>query len=44
MNAVSLLMVGIALLPAVFAARVWLLVARPGDDLSGYRHFGRFDD
>lgn len=44
MNAISLLIVCTALFPTVFAARVWLLVTRTGDDLSGFRHFGRFDD
>lgn len=44
MNAISLLIVCIALFPMLLAARVWLLVTRTGDDLSGYRHYGRFDD
>lgn len=44
MNASSLLIVCIALFPTVLAARVWVLVTRTGDDLSGYRHYERFDD
>ena len=44
MNAISVLVVCIALFPTVLAARVWLLVTRTGDDLRGYRDFGRFDD
>ncbi len=44
MNAFSLLIVTIALFPTVLAVRVWLLVTRNGDELSGYRHYGRFDD
>ena len=44
MNAISLLIVCAALFPTVLAARVWLLVTRGGDDLSGYRHLGHFDD
>lgn len=44
MNAISLLIVCIALFPAVLAARVWLLVSRTDNDLSGYRHYGSFED
>ena len=44
MNVFSLLIVCIALCPTVLAVRVWLLATRTGDDLSGYRHYGRFDD
>jgi hypothetical protein len=43
MNPVGLLIVGLALLPALLAARVWLLVTQSGDDLSGYRHFDGSD-